>query len=326
VNIQIKCFVDGTWYWDYRTDYSNYKYVDVMGTVHGFPSVSITYNDCSGTQTGTTTGYAGDASGYYLNAGSPDSPYAISPGGIYSPGGTVVDTNGNYITKTVVSSTETDWTDSVGNVALKILYNYTANPPNIQYQFLDGTGSSSYKTTTLKLQAMNIKTNFQCSGITDYTSTGTVNMPVELDIPSPSGATLKYTFTYEATPQYSTYFTGRVQRVTLPTGGYYEYDYTGAYDGINCADGSTLGLNRVISDGSNTATWNFVRNTSNSTTTKTTPQLADTSSANDTVYTFNGSGQETSSLTYSNHPGSTGIRTVNTTWAVNGTPATRVTI
>jgi RHS repeat-associated protein len=326
VNIQIKCFVDGTWYWDYRTNYSNYKYVDVMGTVHGFPTVSVTYNDCLDTQTGTTTGYAGDASGYYLNAGSPDSPYAISPGGIYSPGGTVVDTNGNYITKTVVSSTETDWTDSVGNVALKILYNYTASPPNIQYQFLDGTGSSSYKTITLKLQAMNIKTNFGCSLVTEYTSTGTVNLPVELDIPTPSGSILKYLFAYEPTPQNASYTTGRVQRVTLPTGGYYEYDYMGSNDGVNCADGSTLGLNRVMSDGTNTATWGFVRNTSNSTTTKTTPQLADTSSANDTVYTFNGTVQETSSLTYSNHPGTTGIRTVNTTWAANGTPATRVTI
>ncbi len=116
--------------------------------------------------------------------------------------------------------------------------------------------------------------------------------------------------------------------MTLPTGGSYEYDYpqTASPYGINCADGTTVNMNRVVSDGANTATWNFVRNTSNLTTTVTTPLLADTPNANDTVYTFNSSGQETSRQIYANSPGTTLSRTINTTWATNGTPATQITI
>jgi hypothetical protein len=112
--------------------------------------------------------------------------------------------------------------------------------------------------------------------------------------------------------------------VTLPTGGYYEYDYTGANDGTSCSDGSTTGLNEVVSDGTNSATWKFVR--SGTTTTITTPQLAVTPNAFDTVMTFTGSGQATQTKIYKESPGVNVLRTINTTWAANGTPVTQVTI
>jgi hypothetical protein len=112
--------------------------------------------------------------------------------------------------------------------------------------------------------------------------------------------------------------------VTLPTGGYYEYDYTGSNDGTSCTDGSTVGMNQVVSDGTNTATWNFSR--AGGTTTVTTPQLADTPNAFDTVITFISTGQYTQQKIYKESPGVNVLRTINTTWASNGTPATRVTI
>ena len=327
---QVKCFTSGNnWYWATITHYRFYSYIDVYGTNHNFNEISIQESDCPLYNTGGTfTGSAGDASGYYMDATTPTAPKVTSASGVQGVNGqgTAIDANGNYVTKTVVSSTETDWTDSVGNTALKILYTGSStNPTQIQYKFLDGTGASNYQTITLTFTPYNIKTNFGCSGVSEYTSSGQIYLPYQLEIPSPVSGTIIYTFGYEPTPAHSGYITGRIKTVTLPTGGSYEYDYTGSYDGINCADGTTVGMNRKVTNGSDTATWNFVR--SGSTTTATTPALADTSSANDTVYTLNSSGEETSRQIYGNSPHTgNAVRTINTTWASNGTPATQVTI
>jgi RHS repeat-associated protein len=249
----------------------------------------------------------------------------LGPNGQKEGGGTFTasDVNGNFVTQTVVSSTETDWTDSVGNKALKIIYSpSTTAPTSLQYDFLDGNGN--YQTITLKLQAYSIKTNFACS-VVEYT--GTAYLPYELDIPSPVSGTIKYSFSYEATPGNSGYYTGRLQQVTLPTGGSYTWTYSSTNDGINCSDGTTVGMSRTVNDNNgNSSTWSYVRNTSNLTTTLTTPQLADTPNANDTVYTCNSLGQEVSRKIYANSPGTTLLRTVNTTWATNGTPTTSITI
>jgi RHS repeat-associated protein len=256
-------------------------------------------------------------------------PVVTSPSGdgLKSPSGTLADRNGNYITKVVVNSSETDYTDSTGIVALRVIN--SASPLEVDYKFLDASGNT--QTIRLVLAAKNVKTNFACSSpaVGDYTSTGQINLPTELDIPSPTSGTLKYTFTYEQTPGNASYTTGRVQKVTLPSGGSYEWDYTGSNDGINCADGTVLGLNETVSDGTNTATWNFVRNASSLTTTVTTPgppALPDVPNAYNAVYTFNSSGQEISRVVYGESPGVHAKRTVNTTWATNGTPSTTLTI
>lgn len=254
------------------TFYSNYSYIDALGTAHPAGNISFRRSSCPSQNFGTAAAYTDDHTGIYINDSFGGSPTATTARGEGVSTSTAVDSNGNFITKTVVSSTETDYKDSVGNTALKIIYTpNSTNPTQIQYEFLDGTGTSTYKTITLTLSSFSIKTAFNC-GIGEYS--GTANLPTELDIPTPAGGTLKYFFAYEGTPGNSGYYTGRVQKVTLPTGGYYQYAYTGANDGINCADGTTLGLNRTVSDGTNSATWNFVRNTSNSTTTVTTPPLA----------------------------------------------------
>lgn len=303
-----------------QTTYSNYTFTDVLGTVHPFPSISIVYF-CGSSWSGTMTGTASDDSGYYLDAST------LHPGAkVTMPNGaatvdashSLVDTNGNYISSTVVSSTETDWTDSVGNVAAKIIYTPNSTAPTmVQFEFLDGSGN--YQTITAKYQAYSIHTNFGCA-VTEYSATA--YLPYELDIPSPSGATLKYTFSYEQTPGLSGYYTGRLQRITLPTGGYYEYDYLGSNDGINCSDGTTLSLNRSVSDGTNSATWSFVRNTSNSKTTETTPALPDTPNGNAILYTFGSAGQEVERDIYPTTTTSgTPLRTISTAWASNGTPS-----
>jgi RHS repeat-associated protein len=319
-----KCYQGGQFYWATTTYYSNYVYTDPLGTPHIFP-VNYHTSACPLWNGGTgPPAYAGDHSGYYLSQAYTN-PIVLGPNGQREGGSTstATDVNGNFVTQTVVSSTETDWTDSVGNKALKVIYSPSATAPtSIQYEFLDGNGN--YQTITLKLQAYSIKTNFGCS-VVEYS--GTAYLPYELDIPSPVSGTIKYSFSYEATPGNSGYFTGRLQQVTLPTGGSYQYIYSATNDGINCSDGTTLGMNRIVNDNNgNSGTWNFVRNTSNLTTTVTTPGLPDIPNKFDTVYTFNSSGEEITRKIYANSPGTTVLRTINTGWATNGTPSTSITI
>jgi RHS repeat-associated protein len=325
----MKCEPGGYFYPVYY--FQDYVYVDSFGTSHTFP-VDYYYSTCPAYNGGTyAPAHASDGSGYLLSQAG-NNPIVIGPNGQTEVGGTFTasDANGNYVTKTAVSCSgcvETDWTDSVGNKALKIIYTpNTTSPTSVQYEFLDGTGN--YQTITLKLQSYNIKTNFSCSGVGEYT--GTAYLPYELDIPSPVSGTIVYGFYYEASPNNTGYYTGRLLRLTLPTGntsgGYYQWAYSSTNDGINCSDGTTLGMVREARASIQYAVWNFVRNTSNLTTTVTIPALSDTTGNHDTVFTFNSSGQEISRKMYANSPGTTLLRTVNTTWATNGTPSTQLTI
>jgi RHS repeat-associated protein len=318
VSATIRCRVfndDGTFGYQFVTVYSAYSYTDPLGTVHYF-DISFGANTNCGFDTGPRTGYAIDGSGFYLDATMPASPQVTSPAGVASSGA-LIDTNGNYVSANVVSSTETDWIDTAGRVALKVI----TNASNIQYQYLDPTGV--YQTATLNLQTFNIKTNFGCSGVVEYT--GTASLPVSLVLPNNQS----FSFTYEPTPGNPGYYTGRVQRVTLPTGGYYEYDYPGANDSVNCSDGSVTSLNRIINDGITSATWTYSRaqNGSSWTTTVTAPQLPYDTAANQSTFTFDSNAHKTSEKDYQGSA-TTGtlLRTTSSTWATNGSPATDITI
>jgi len=293
--------------------YTNFSYTETDGTVHPFGLYIVIGANCS---QGTRTGYATDGSGFWIDATTLTQPVVYSPSGTkITMNGPVTDANGNVISTSVPVSGETDLTDTTGRIILKKIE--SANEVDFQYQDTTGT----WQAVAVKTQPYNIKTAFGCSADVEFT--GTLTLPYEIDLPNQ----LKYIFDYETTPANTGYYTGRLHRVTLPTGGYYEYDYTGANGGISCSDGTILGMNRVVSDGTTTATWTFVRNPSNLTTTVTTPQLVDTPNPNDTVYTFNSLGQELSRQIYASSAGSgTPLRTVNTTWAANKTPATKVTI
>jgi hypothetical protein len=299
-------------YWTVE-NYSNFRYKDWLGTVHPFsgsyaittsnPDAEQYCNVYSGT-TGPLTGYSTDNTGFYLDANN-GAASVTSPAGVVGSGAPV-DTNGNYVSQTIVSGTETDWTDTAGHVALKVF----KNTSNIQYEWQDSSGNyTSATTTTVQLSTLNIKTNFACS-VTEYT--GTASLPTEIDLPNGQ----KYLITYEATPNNSGYYTGRVQRVTFPTGGHYEYDYTGTNDSVNCSDGTTMQMNRVMNDGANSSTWSFSR--SGSTTTVTSPTMPYDSAANFATYNFNSSGQQTSANYYH---GATVVRSVGINWASNGSPS-----
>jgi RHS repeat-associated protein len=301
--------------------YGPYSFMEPNGTVHPF---NVAWNHvptpCNGAgDFGTKTGYATDGSGFYLDASAGTAPVVYSPSGARITTSGMTDTNGNTITSTVVNNNETDWADSVGRTALKVITN-TLNS-NIGISGLDQTGQTQQ--IVVGVSTINIKTNFGCPGVVEYTGSAKVVTQITL------ANQTNYFLTYEQTPGLSGYSTGRLQRVTLPTGGYYEFDYPGANDSINCADGTTTNVNRVMSDGTNTSTWKFVRTQIDSShwkTVATAPQMPYDTVANDAVFTFTG-GQQTQALTYQGSSAGTGtlLRTVNSTWA-GVTPASVTTI
>jgi hypothetical protein len=120
-------------------------------------------------------------------------------------------------------------------------------PSNTTLSFANNSGG--YSTYTVGYVAKNIKTNFGCSGVGEYSAS---NVYLVNSITLPEGTT--YQFTYEGTPGYSGYTTGRVTSVKLPTGGTISYQYTGSNNGVQCLDGSTAGLNRTTPDGATTFT------------------------------------------------------------------------
>ncbi len=297
-------------------EYSNYVYTDVAGTAHRFNiSFYSTPTTCN-YPTGPTDGYATDGSGIYLDAWSAEDPDVKIPDGTIFEGNKLTDTNGNYFSQIVVSSTETHWKDTVGRIVLKIIK--TGNTL-VEYKVPDPSGSE--QTYKLRLQNYSIKTYFQCSGVTEYT--GGAYLPYELELPTPlGGPVLKYQFTYEDTPGFSGYKSARLKRITLPTGGYVEYQYpTTGNKGITCTDGTVVNLTRVINDGSTSQTWTFSRAPSGSdwVTTATAPQLPYDSAGNKSEFTFDSAGKLKTTKLYQG--ATTLLRTINTTWATNGTPA-----
>jgi YD repeat-containing protein len=305
---------DGNPETEYANMYYNFIYTDGSGAAH---NLGITYfssaTDCGFSPASPYVGTATDGSGITYN---PATNVIGFPDGTSLIGTTFVDSNGNQITPSTTGS-ETDWTDTVGRTVLKIITSSTQT----QYEYLDPTGA--YQTTTVQYQIYNVQSNFGCSGVPEWANS--VYLPYEIDLPNGN----KYQMTYEPTPGYTGYTTGRLHRITLPTGGYYQYDYTGSNGGLNCADGSVMNMTRTYSDGSTSAQWTYARSSVSGlsgVTTITAPQLPyDTLGVlNQSVFTFNTSGQETQQKYYQGAATGTALRQIDETWASNGSPATAI--
>jgi hypothetical protein len=178
-----------------ETIWTNYSYSEENGTVHQFPNIWITTCASSGS---VFTGYAADASGFWMDASNKLSPIVYSPAGVKrTQDRTVTDSNGNFTTVTFPVSGETDLTDSTGAVALKAI----ALAGETDYQFQDTSGT--WQSVKVKTQSYSIKSAFGCSTV-EYT--GTAALPYEIDLPNGQ----KYTVTYEPTPNNTGYYTGRI--------------------------------------------------------------------------------------------------------------------
>jgi len=303
------------------THYYDFVFTDRFGTGHAFNSTVTTGPTLNyyGTNTCSLTisdqGYANDGSGLGMYSTGGVSR-VTTPTGISQYGSTLTDNNGNYISQDVVSSSESDWTDSVGRVALKVITSGTTTT----VKWLDQT--NNYQTTTITSSSFNIRTNYGIPGMVEYS--GTANLPTEIDLPNGQ----KYLFTYEPTPGYSGYTTGRLHRITFPAGGYCQSDYAASNDGVDPATGTPAFLTRTINDGTNSVQWQYgiAHSGSNTVTTVTAPQMPYDSAPNQSVFTFNSTGQETQELYYQGSATSgTLLREIDKTWASNGTPATLAT-
>jgi hypothetical protein len=179
-----------------------YTYTDGGGTVHKFNVDFSTIATVCGFNTGPRTGYATDGSGYYLDATSPSNPIVKSPSGDVISA-TRTDSNGNYVSAIVVNSTETDFKDTNGRVTLKTI---KISNTQKQYQILDQAGSYSNVIANATYASFNVKTHFACAGVTEYTATG-IFLVTTLALPNGQS----YSFTYEPTPGFSGYVTGRIK-------------------------------------------------------------------------------------------------------------------
>jgi len=245
---------------------SNYIYYDPFGASHYFPNSSVAIYTCDNNQhawPGGTVGPANDGSGYklYLSPAPDISATVIAPDGTTSGPS---DMSGVYFTSTTdyngnqITSSNSGLTDTLGTIALEgSSYPSPTNPAT----YVGATGT--YTSYTLR-------SNFGCAGVNEFV--GQLPTSVITRITLADGS--YYAFAYEPTPGYPGYITGRMASIRYPSGATVTYTYTGANYGINCNDGSTMGLTRVTPDG----TWTYTR--SGSSTTVVDPQ------GNQTIYDF----------------------------------------
>ena len=278
--------------------YSGLAFSDQNGVVHYFPGAGGSYVSATGspgcpplsqasppgpepsaatdgsglvaTYTVSSTGFTATITTKYNTTITPPMYTGGAPA---SSAYNSTDRNGNEIT----SSGSGTYTDTLGKTALSIS-GYAPGNTTMSYTN-PSSGSSTY---TVSYSAYNIKTNFGCSGVSEY-SASSAYLVNQIELPDGR----LYSFTYEPTPGYPGYYTGRPVSVTLPTGGSVSYTYPGSNNGINCADGSAAGLTRTTPDGE----WTYSRALNSSsqwTTTVTSPTYNNgvTNQTNQSVSTF----------------------------------------
>jgi len=241
-------------YYGQQTTYSNWVYHDSFGVAHGFAGSTYYQNGapahCNPSTSSMTVG-TGDGSGWVLSAtGSGPNYVASSSGAIFHPpvnnsngAGSATDRNGNIIS--VNSSGQ--FTDTLGATALTV----TGGAPNpLTFTYPISTGASIH--ATVNYTTFTVNTYFHISGISEY---GRTSVALVTSIVLPNST--QYSFTYEATPSAASCVplsgttscvTGRIASVTLPTGGQYQYAYSGGSNGI-LSDGTTATLSRTTPDG-----------------------------------------------------------------------------
>jgi hypothetical protein len=261
------CTAGGTLY--YYPVYGPWFYYDAVGTPHQVNIYTTPgYSQCGIAAVPSASGTAIDDSGYTIVITSQLVATVYNRSGMKflvplgsSPGSSsITDPNNNTISASVVSNLTT-YQDTLGTTPLTVTTGSTSttykypSPPN-------GT-QVSY---TVNYSSQTVQTNFGCSGIAEF---GATQEYLISSIKLPDGTS--YSFSYETTPGHSPNVTGRLAKVTLPTGGTITYAYSGGNNGITCTDGSTATLTRTLNPG---GAWTYAHSESGTawTTTITHPQ------------------------------------------------------
>ena len=238
-------------------EYKGWKYFDRMNTEHDLQS-SVTvydYSACSQQGSGPYTATATTTDQLYsvtVNA-SPEATTAVDVHGytFNMATGTVTDSNGNSVT---------DYSDTLGMTVLTETSSGSLSNPPITWTYTYTNAQGQQESVKVISEPQTVRTNFGCSGVYESGPT-TVALVSEIDLPDGT----KYTFSYEQTPGYSGDVTGRLSQLTLPTGGYITYSYSGGSNGINCSDGSTPKLTRTLYDNNgHSSGWTYTHSESGS--------------------------------------------------------------
>jgi len=271
------CPLDNKRYW--WTIYYNWAYRDLWGNKHTYSFAVYTVvpdNPCGIGSTFPHSASQTDVQGYRMDVDATSSLTAR----VYSPVGDVFEWNTGWLTdrngnKLNVSSSRLYLYDTMSGStpALTVSGSGTPASPKV-FTYTKPQGGS--ETVTVNYTSKSVKTNFGCSGITEY---GPYDNNLITSIATPEGT---YTLDYEATPGYSGDVTGRIKSVTLPTGGTIYYTYSGGSNGITCADGSAATLSRQTPDG--TSTYAHTESGTAWTTTITDPQSNQTILNFQTIY------------------------------------------
>ena len=284
----------------YQTADVHYPVVtDDTGAPHSFAGGSVWWKvgtgpagTLCGNQQGTVGPFvANDGSGFVLVVTN-GYPTVYSPNGDHW-GGTCT-TNSCNLSTTVTDpdgATISNGTDSLGTVVLNNIYGPILNQ---QVWYLDANGNQ--QNFDFGSPTQSFATNFGCvnSNGAKYPADGLPFSGSALSsLTLPTGA--RYTISYEPTPGMSGYYTGRVAKITLPSGGSISYAYSGGSEGINCTYQTVPTLTVTVNDANgNVSVYTYTSSLSTAPTssllslpasfsvTKTDP------SGNQTLYTFSG--------------------------------------
>ena len=251
----------------YTNKYTNWIIVDPLGGKHPLPLSDYTDSaSCLGGE--FSSDYSRDGSGLTY-AGS-----VYTPDGIQN-GGTVVNPNGNTISVAYTNNTyPLVYTDTLSTTALQATP--SINESAGSYSWTDINGNTQPVTETMT--PVTVKTAFGCQ-ITDLAPSAG-NFLTKISYPDNSNIQLSY----EATPGGGGY-TGRIQTITLRTGGTVTYKYSGGKSGLDCIYLVPPTMTRTTSDGTWTYTWTVVNNGNGNY--GNTTSVVDPG-GNKTVYTFTG--------------------------------------
>ena len=245
---------------------SNYAYKEADGTLHQttYSYYEICDPSCSGGSSGSLV--TTDGSGFTISSGGNSvvdraGTTITTAYGSLGSAGSIEDSNGNYISANISGSNYV-LTDTLGQTVL------TMPTSGSLYQVVTPVG-----TVAIAWAQYEVKTDFGCAGVAEYGPT-LVSLPYEITMPNGTS----YSISYETIPGNPSDVTGRISTIGVSNGWYAAYTYTGANDGTDCSDGSTIGFTRRTPDG----TWTYARTPSTGITTITDPQ------GNQTVMTFQG--------------------------------------
>jgi RHS repeat-associated protein len=233
--------------------YTDITWTDQNGTAHLFHLNENTDNEAGCPS--VADAFASDSSGYHMYVGGTNS-------GVYAPDGTLVytgtmtdpqgrpiiskDSNGNYMSL-LNSNPETIY-DTL-NRPIFSGCSVCGDTPTVSTS--QGTAQYSLSTATI-----NVKTNFQQSGVVETSTQVTVIRSITL----PDTARSTYYFTYDCdsttgnaacgSPGGQTAYYGELISITLPTGGVVNYTYTTFKDAYG-------NMSRWVSSRSSFGYWSY---------------------------------------------------------------------